>query len=249
MSHFCEKARWALDHTSLPYREEPHLPVFQIMAAKRAGGGRTVPVLIHEGRVLDDSTAILKHADAWARDHGGKRLYPDDPETRREVEATEELCDEVLGPHVRRVVYFYLLGNKPLLLELVGDAGPRTESLCFRGLFPLFRLLMKKALRIDRRGYERSLLKLREVFDAIDKALADGRRYLGGEELGAADITFAALAAPILLPPEYFVPLPELTAVPDEFAALIRELQARPAGAFGLRVYRDERRLAGEAVG
>lgn len=37
----------------------------------------------------------------------------------------------------------------------------------------------------------------------MDGLLSDGRRYLlGGERLSAVDVTFAALAYPVLVPPE-----------------------------------------------
>ena len=56
ISHYCEKARWALDRAAIPYREEPHVQVVHIAMARRAGGGRTVPVLIPEtGPVLAQS--------------------------------------------------------------------------------------------------------------------------------------------------------------------------------------------------
>ena len=49
LSHYCEKARWALDRVALPYREEPHAPLFHRLATKRNERG-TVPVLVHGGR-------------------------------------------------------------------------------------------------------------------------------------------------------------------------------------------------------
>ena len=45
-SHYCEKARWALERTAMPYREERHVQGIHRFAARRAGGGVTVPVLV-----------------------------------------------------------------------------------------------------------------------------------------------------------------------------------------------------------
>ena len=58
LSHYCEKARWALDRAALPYREEPHIPLIHRLATKRNDGG-TVPVLAHGIHRLTDSTARL----------------------------------------------------------------------------------------------------------------------------------------------------------------------------------------------
>src|SRR5215210_2626638 len=46
ISHYCEKARWVLERAGLAYREEPHVEGLRRIAARLAGGGRTVPVLV-----------------------------------------------------------------------------------------------------------------------------------------------------------------------------------------------------------
>ena len=46
VSHFCEKARWALDRFNIPYDEQPHCPGFHVPAVKAAGGkGSSTPLL------------------------------------------------------------------------------------------------------------------------------------------------------------------------------------------------------------
>ncbi len=59
-----------------------------------------------------------------------------------------------------------------------------------------------------------------EELDFVAELLADGRPYLCGERFGAADLTFAALSAAIVVPPIYGVPLPqpELAARGDRSA-------------------------------
>ena len=56
-----------------------------------------------------------------------------------------------------------------------------------------------------------------DEFDFVGELLADGRPYLCGDRFTAADLTFAALAAPMVVPPEYTVRLPQPEdAVPEE---------------------------------
>ena len=99
ISHFCEKARWALDRAGLTYVEERHLQVIHVFAARRAGGGRTVPVFVTEsGTVLADSTDILRWADAHVPNH--LRLYPDG-ELGAQAAALETRLDDQLGPDGR----------------------------------------------------------------------------------------------------------------------------------------------------
>ena len=88
---------------------------------------------------------------------------------------------------------------------------------------------------------------MRAVFDTIGERLADGRRYLCGDRFTAADLTFAALAAAVLVPPEYGTPLPQPDVLPEPVASEVLAFREHPAGEFALRMFRTERRLEGEA--
>lgn len=61
------------------------------------------------------------------------------------------------------------------------------------------------------------------------------------ERFTAADLTFAALAAPMLLPASYGSPLPPADAMPPGLAREVERLRAHPAGAFADRLYNEER--------
>ena len=73
ISHYCEKARWALDRAGISYREQAHLQLIHWFAVRRAGGGRTAPVLVCGDRVLAESADIVDEADAKAPPD--QRLY------------------------------------------------------------------------------------------------------------------------------------------------------------------------------
>ena len=106
-SHYCEKARWALDFVGAPYSEEKHPPIVHWGWSYSSGGGRTVPILVAGERTIGDSTEILRFLD---NEFGnGHRLYPGDAGLREEVDELEELFDTRLGPHTRRIAYFHLL--------------------------------------------------------------------------------------------------------------------------------------------
>jgi glutathione S-transferase len=85
-----------------------------------------------------------------------------------------------------------------------------------------------------------ALAQVRASFDAVAERLADGP-YLYGVSFTAADLTFAALAAAVLMPPQYAVPLPQPEELPAEMADVVRELRAHPAGRHALAMFRDER--------
>jgi len=240
-SHFCEKARWALDHAGVSYDEEGHVPGLHRIAVKRTGSPRTsVPVLVTNERVLADSTDILGYANASAPPE--KALFPAAAKARAEVEALENELDEGLGPHIRRVLYFYLLPRRSLALTLMDQRTPRWERTAARAIFPLLRAGMRRFMRIDARTANESRDEVLRTFDAIERRLADGRPYLVGDRFTAADLTFASLAGPGVMPPEHLVKFPPIDALPEPAADLMREIQARPVGAFLRRMYRERRR-------
>ena len=243
LSHYCEKARWALDRLSLPYREEPHAPLLHLLATKR-NDGATVPVLVHGGRRFIDSTDILVHADAVC---GGDILYPRDVGLRREVDALEEECDTELGPHVRRWAYAQLLPEAKLLRSVWSCGLPRLEARLLPLIFPLARRLVRAAYKVTPQSAQRSLERVRGVFRQVDERLNDGRRFLVGERFTAADLTFAALAAPVLFPAECRAVHPALDAVPAAMREEVLRLRDTEAGRFALRLFSQERSCASGA--
>lgn len=237
ISHFCEKARWALDLGHLPFVEDGHLPMFHTMHTRRRGG-RSTPVLVTPELTLRDSTDILLWVDAR---HPGL-LYPTDPTLRQEVLSLEDRFDLQLGPHLRRVGYFHLLPHKRVALSIIAQRAPRWELAAVGPLYPLVRKIMQRGLKITPAGAARSTEKVRALFAEVSALLADPqRRYLVGDTFTAADLTFAALAAPLLFPPEHPIRWPAAPDRPASLAALSDELIATPAGQFALRLYRDHR--------
>ena len=89
ISHYCEKARWALEYLQIPFQEFAQMPPFHQIPAKQYGG-TTLPILITGTRIIRDSTEILRYLDTL---QPGK-LYPTEPELHRlgtELETLELL--------------------------------------------------------------------------------------------------------------------------------------------------------------
>ncbi len=239
-SHYCEKARWALDRAGLAYREESHVPIISWPATIGAGGGRTVPVLVTPGKVLADSTEILRWLDGQSH---APPLFPAGAEGR-EVAEWEDDFDRHLGPATRRLIYTHVLPQRELTLRLLGSAGGRWQRRLLRAIFPLLRQVMVKGLRITPAAGARSARVVEDTFARVSARLADGRRYLVGDRMTAADLTFASLATPVLVPDEFAPFLPPKDAFPPGVHALIESYRATPAGAYALRLYAEERTRA-----
>ena len=242
LSHYCEKARWALDRVSLPYREEPHAPLLSRFAARRAAGG-TVPVLIFGDLRLTESGAILRHADSTQPG----ALYPLEAPLRAEVTALERRFDADLGTHVRRWAYMHLLPEKTLLRDLWSRGVPPREAMWMPLVVPIARRLLRRAYKVTPAGAARSHERIREVFAEVAARLADGRRFLTGDRFTAADLTFAALAAPVVFAPECRAAMPALAQVPAAMRTDVMALRATAAGQFALRLYAAERAVTQRA--
>lgn len=236
ISHYCEKARWALERAGVPYVEEGHAPVLHWGATFRLHT-RTVPVLIATGTVLKDSTAILRWADARST---GAHLYPDDPSLRREVEELEDHFDKMLGPATRRWAYSFLLPDRRRALELLGAGIPDSERKTLVALYPFISRLMKRGMNVTPAAAARSLARAQAIFVEVSARLRDGRRYLVGDSFTAADLTFAALSTPVICPPQCaFMPIAE--SLPPAMLREVQAFRATEAGRFVLRMFREER--------
>ncbi len=234
-SHYCEKARWALERCNVAYEEDGHLPLFHYLATRRAGAKRTVPVLVDGDQLITDSTDIV----AWADARKPGTLIPIGA-TRAEALALEDELDLQLGPATRRWGYFYLLPRKDLD-HLITRGVPPWQATALKLMRPLAVALLKRGLKVDAAGAERSRVKIDEVFERIAGRLADGRHYLMGDRFTVADLTFAALAAPVLLPREHPAGLPQPEEFPGAAQAQIATWRGSPAGQFALRIYAEHR--------
>jgi glutathione S-transferase len=246
LSHFCEKARWALDRAGIEYLEEGHIPGFHRFAVKRAKSpGTSVPVLVTDDASLFDSSDILAWTDAKVpAEH---RLYPKDDGKRNDVLALEDQLDTELGPHIRRVLYFYLLAQRQVAFGLMDQGTPLWERSALRVGSPFLFAGMRRFMNIDAATSKASHDAMLCIFDAMERRLADGRAFLVGDRLTAADITLAALAGPAVRPKEHSVIFPSLESLPPAARQLLDEASTRPLGDYIRRIYREHRHVAAHA--
>lgn len=244
-SHYVEKVRWCLDRLGIPYEEVPNAGILGVLLT-----GRTVPVLeVPPGLTrIGDSPRILRYL--WGEFAG--RLPAERTAFLAPTPATldlEQVFDQRLGNDVRVWAYSRIFRRRDLTLLTWGieeSRIPAWQRTLLRLCAPVLRFAVRRILGVTPARATRALAKTRESFDRVDALLADGRRYLAGDSLGFADITFASLAALAVLPPEYGgraiagrrLGVDDLDA---EWRAEVESFRARPAGQFVLRLYREER--------
>ena len=250
-SHYNERARWALDRCEVPYVEHKYLPMFHWgpvwYLGRRYGFGKpddvssklSTPVMVtRDGVSLNDSSLIVRYA-AERCPAGGRAIVVDDPE----VAALSQQVLSRLGPHSRRLAYHYLLMDAKNLADLARRNVGYAQALAFRLLSPAVGLLLRRVLKIDQQAADRSLAVCREQLGSFSE-LIGSRRYLVGDRFSDADLTFACMAAPLLVPSPregYGATLPSLAELPADYAKLAAEFRATPAGRFALRMFAEER--------
>jgi glutathione S-transferase len=240
ISHYCEKARWALERVGIPYREERHVQGIHRLASRRAGGGGTVPVLVTPNGALGESEEILAWIDE--RTPPTHRLFPTERGARDEVERLCRRLDGELGPRGRRLMYVHMLADRKLALRFNNEGVPRWEDGAIRYGWPLVVRFVRHELGI-RPGIEADdEAAVWREFEFVAELLADGRPYLCGERFGAADLTFAALCAAVVVPHVYGVPLPQPDVLPPQTAALVVRAREHPAGRYALALFTEHRR-------
>lgn len=237
MSHYCEKARWGLARAGLDFEEEGHVQVLHYLPLLRAHAGHTVPVLITPDGAIAESTEILRYADRAGR--APRPLFPADADA--EVTRWVDALDVTLGQDTRLAMYHALLPKREVAIGHGCFGVPAWEARLLRLAYGGIGWALRRRFAINAQSAHAALGSVRRCFDAVGEALADGRRYLVGDQLTAADITFAALASPLLLPPEYGWPMPGLDDLPADYQALVREHRAHPAGRRALDLYETER--------
>jgi len=236
ISPFNELARWSLERRGIPYREDPKALVWHAFASRLAGGKGTTPVLVTEAEVVPESPQIAEWAER--QDAPGPLLIPDDEQGDEVRQWMRRLVDE-LGPQTRRVAWGHLIDDLPLADRSWGQGLEGWQRRWQLRLLRAGRPVVRRRLGLAEA--EDAGPKVRVVFDEVARVLDNGGPFLFGESITAADLAFASMAMPAILPDEGFpVTLPPPEAM-GKMTQTIRELRAHPAGEFALRLYRDER--------
>jgi glutathione S-transferase len=138
-------------------------------------------------------------------------------------------------------MYALMLEQKHAMLPVNNQGVPAWEGRAMSALWPLAKRWGRRELGIRTDTVRADGENVRRAFDAIAERRGDGRPYLCGERFTAADLTFAALAAAVIVPPEYGVRLPQPEELPPHIAGMVREFREHPAGAYALELFRTER--------
>jgi cytochrome P450/glutathione S-transferase len=246
VSPYCELARWVLDRLGIPYVEECHAPVFNVLAAQRYGGGSVVPILDTGETALLDARAVVDYYEARAPQN--LKLYPADSALETEARQLFDFLFDTFGVAVRAWAYAYMLPERSRTIRAWVSGAPWWERLAVPVIYPLLAAALRKNLQLQPDSVAQQQPIIESALSQIEARLADGRRFLMGDTLTAPDLAFAALSAPIMIPPQYGGPMPALDQLPRAMRSTVESWRARPSGRFVLRLYESRPEKAPDLV-
>lgn len=244
--------RWLLQHSGVPYREEPNAPVFHelVFWMWRAPASRYILFVPEEGKArysgVDEILAYLQTVPTF--DQG---LVPDadkEPDAHWAVMDLQHYARSTIGDELDRWCYYHLLKNRRAIWPSITTGVPFYQKVgVFVGM-PIIRRLMNYALKLNEKNAQEALKHTLAGIERIDAMLSDGREFLIGGRLTVADLAVAASFAPIVLAQGYQGMLPNQAICPPEMVPVIQKMRETPTGRFIQRIYdqyRPPQALAG----
>lgn len=237
VSHFSEKARWALDRAGVAYREQCLSPGLHILTTRRLASRTTVPLLRQRGRVIQGSSDIIDYVEEVLAPQSALASGQTDRE-RAEDRALERELDTALGRTTQRLVYAAGASAPDYWRELWSAGSPPWVARFYRLTLPWLSKQVHRMYRsLDPQAVAQASATLAATADRLDALLLE-RPYLAGDRPGRADYATAAFLAPVVQPPEHPCPWPAAPAVIREpFSAL----EDRPIAEHVRRMYREHR--------
>ena len=240
ISHFCEKARWALDYLEVDYELAFLAPGEHSGWAKKRGlEGTTMPVLETAEGFVQGSGNIIDWAELNTQ--SGKTLTPE--AHREDCLAMEKRLDEFAGVHTRRMFYSAsLLSDPARIRENFSRDLSAARALKLKLMWPIVRRVMIKRMDIGvEQGKESQAIVSKEL-QWLESMYEDGRRYLLADTFTRVDLTAASLFSRLTAAPEH--PFSAFMSLPPGLQDYVSTWRERPVIQRFRENYRDYR-LAG----
>jgi glutathione S-transferase len=243
-SHYNEKVRWALDYKGLPHRRTDLLPGPHRSFVRKLTGTSQTPVLRMDTEYVAGSADIIERLELIFT--AAPTLYPTDPQARGRALELARHFDFVVGPAARIAVFVAMLDTPDYVARLFSQGQQWQRRAMYRAVFPFVKGPIRRANGITgREAIADAERLLAQNMDSLAK-LTYKSRYLAGGEFSVADLTAAALLAPVIDPPHPDMQKPQ--PLPARLAELTAKWQDHPAGRWVLDIYERHRPLPDASV-
>ena len=234
LSLYCEKTTWNLEAKGIAYTAVNLIPGPHMLTAWRLASIRTLPVLLDGNVAVGDSTDIALYLE---KTYPSPSLLPSNPEQREAVLSLEQYFDDI-GDHVRRCVWS-LAVDSPRVNEIFFRGYATRHPVLERLLRPVLRQMIRRTFDVRPARVTESWRQVMNALERIEQRIKENAGgYLVGSSFTLADLTAAAMLAPLIGPEES--PWPD-HHVTDGNADQRKLFRNRPAGEWVLRMYQQHR--------
>ena len=234
MSHYSEQIRWMLDYEQLDYREDALTPAVHTLPMLLKGKRQqtTVPLIQRGDVCVQDSPRIVN----WlAMEYGPLQTMP--ASLQEEIVAVQQRFDAI-GKPVARYLYLPGFAHDGLIKDIWTQFAKPWENAVVRIFYPVIKPVFKIKLKINPKDVARAEKKIDAEIRWLEERLKSGR-YLVGDRFTVADITAAALLAPLACPPEH--PIYGTKEFREKMAGPAQQWADSPALQWVRDMYRDHR--------
>lgn len=237
LSHYCEKARWLLDHKELDYEAHNVAPGFHRAFAQLKTGQNKLPILKDQDKFIADSTEIALYLDDFYPEHS---LLRADQKLKTKALEINDIADE-LGIHVRRFSLANALSQNDESIDIMlGEKGYLRQFEKFSK--PIIKTLVTKGFKLDQDKVHESREKISEIIIKLNELLLEnGAKYFVGDRLGFADISVCSMIAPLLEISNTPWEKDHSNEISNDFYTYQNDLLQLPIGQYVKRIYLTER--------
>lgn len=234
-SHYCEKARWALDYKGIPFQAVAIMPGFHMITVRKYAPDTYVPVLLDNSEVVQGSSEIINYIE---QKRTSFPLNPADANELRTCLEIERSMDERLGENIRQILYYRLLAYPDFIQHCFTHPMSRSRQMVFRLFYPILRYKIYNTYVMSSAKVEQAKREFDVAMCELENRLKQ-RQYLVGEQFTRADLSVASMLSLLVMPPEHPFPWQE---IPDPQArAFLEAFQDHPVSDWVRKMYRDHR--------
>lgn len=234
-SHYCEKAKWALDHKGLAYKTVPIIPGLHMITVRYYAPDTSVPVLLDHKTVVQGSSEIINYLEQHFPQHS---LTPVEPEERQACLQLETAMDKELGENIRRILYHRLLAYPTFVRYCFTHPMAAYKQWLFTLSYPILRYKIYHNYVISDQAAKLALHEFDEAMQTLARQL-ENRQYFIGNKFSRCDLTVASMLAFIFMPRQH--PFPWIEIPDPEVRAFYARYQNHPVIVWANNIYLKHR--------
>lgn len=197
-SHYCEKARWALDYKGITYAIKNLLPGMHKYTLSGKVQDTSLPVLRIDGNYIQGSDHIIDYLDKSITTN---TLTPTNLERRAEAENWETFASAELATPYAVFYYSHMLEHPHLLRQRACQNGPWYAPLFYAVTFKHLCQRIRDLYQITQHSAEQARERVESGLKKLEQHL-QSHSYMVGDYFTRADISVAALLSPLAKPPQ-----------------------------------------------